>query len=157
MKIHCSQVGAARERRTAQVGDTVGDRDAGQAGAVIERILADAGDAAAKSDVGQAGAGKERGVPDVGDAVGDGDAGQAGAVIERIGADAGDAFGDGVASGLARRKCNESSVVLVEQDPGHNAINGIVSVYSDGHQVGAAQEDTVPEVGDTGGSSRSRN
>src|SRR5205085_2538183 len=89
LEMDSCQAGAVIDRRGADAGDTVRNRDAGQAVAVIERLVSDAGDAVANRDAGQAGAVIERPLPDAGYTVANCDAGQAEAVKERIVPDAG--------------------------------------------------------------------
>ena len=77
-------------------------------------------------------------VPDGGDAIGNRDAGQFGAGFERIVPDGGDAVWNRVASGCAGRKCDERSLVLVEQDPIQAAIGRIVCIHRYRYQAVAA-------------------
>ena len=76
------------------IGDTVGDRDAGQVSAERESMVPDAGDAGGNCDVGQAGAVIERSASDADDAGGDRNAGEAPAVTEPALPNAGDAAGN---------------------------------------------------------------
>src|ERR1035438_4286536 len=55
----------------SDIGDTLGNRDAGQAGAASERIIFNAGDAIGNRDAGQPGTASKRFESNVGDGVGD--------------------------------------------------------------------------------------
>jgi len=118
------------------IGDTVGDRDAGQVGAERESMVPDAGDAGGDCDVGQAGAVIERSASDADDAGGDRNPGQAPAVTEPALPNAGDAGPNrnvGQAGAEVESPLPDAGDTVGDRDVG---------------QVGAGTERFVPDAGD---------
>ena len=151
LEIDSRQPQTLKKGEPPDIGDAVGDGNAGQAAAARERIVPDAGDVVGDRGAGQAAAALERTVPDAGDAVGDRNAGQAAAAIERIAPDAGDAVGDCVASRFALRILDEPSLALVEQHPINTAIGRVERLHRYRAEAGGARERMVPDVGDAVG------
>ena len=93
--------------------------------ATTERIASDAIDVGVYRDGSQAGAGVKRSVPDVGDAV-----------------------GDRVVSGYAPWICNKYGLALVEQDPIHTAVDGIICIHCYRCKSRAGNESLISDAGD---------